>query len=488
MNTKTDIMRVYLEQDAVGLGRLIKAKEISSIEALDAAVEILERLNPELNAVSQTCFDVARECARTTSRGGVFSGVPFLAKDLATSAAGLRTTNSSKFFSLHNSAPAVDNEVVTRMRKSGLNILGFTNVPENGWSLTTEPKLNGPTRNPWNVGRTAGGSSGGAAAAVAAGIVPLAEASDAAGSIRMPAAMCGIVGLKPSRGRVSVSPAPDFFHGGAVFLCLSRTVRDTAAYLDAVAGGLPGEPYTPAEQQDGFLAASQLGLRKLRVGFSLASPDGSPVDSQISAGIERVARLLASHGHDVEAHDLKFDILDCWSAFTRMAAVQTAGFVENGAASFGVELRSEEFEPYTWSGIQKGRSIDALTHARDIDAIRRGGIDIAKDIHAYDVFISPVMRRVAFGIGTSFDMSCGDWERYNAEFLKDAACLFPFNVSGQPAISLPLFQSDEGLPIGIQFAGRYGDEATLLQVASVLEQELPWSGRVPTVHAASDFS
>ncbi|VVE43944.1 amidase [Pandoraea anhela] len=483
MTTHNPMREVYLQHDALGLAALVKAGEVSATELMEVAIQIADELNPTLNAVSQRCYDDARKRARLPPGDGVFAGVPFLLKDLATTATGLQSTNSSRYYRLHNNVPAADNEAVRRMRAAGLIPFGFTNVPENGWALTTEPKLNGPTRNPWNTALTSGGSSGGAASAVASGMVPLAEGSDGAGSIRMPAAMCGTVGLKPSRGRASIAPAADFWHGGAVFLCLSRTTRDTAAFLDVVAGGTPGEPYALPKPDRSFLSLSEKAPERLRCGFTVRSPQGGAVDPEIAKTVHDVAVQLATLGHHVDAHDLSFDIQGCWRAYTRILAVQAALQFAGSTKALGVAPTQETLEPYTWSAIEMGKSIDAVSHAADIDAMRHGGMEIANSLDAFDLFVSPVSCRLPFPIGSAFDMSTGDWAAYNEAFLKDTAFLFPFNVGGQPAISLPLGMSEAGLPIGVQITAKIGNEAMLLQVASVLEQVMPWSGRRPLVSA-----
>ena len=482
MSNLQDLAAVYVQSDALSLADLVKRKEVSAAELLEVAINAVEQINPQLNVVSQKAYNIAREQALTVSTEGVFGGVPFLLKDLATAAKGLQTTNSCKFYKVHNPVSTGDNEAVRRMRIAGLVPFGFTNVPENGWALTTEPALNGPVRNPWNPAFTSGGSSGGAAAAVASRIVPLAEGSDGAGSIRMPAGTCGVVGLKPSRGRVSVSPAADFWHGGAVFLCLSRSVRDTAAYLDVVSGNLPGEPYLLATPPQSFLSSSLIAPRRLRCAFSVHAPDGSPVDSEIADAVRATARQLEALGHQVEEHDLRFGVDACWQAYLRVIAVQAAVQFDEAGKAFGTPVTPDDVEPFTWSNIQRGRSVDGMQHARDIDALRNAGLAIAQDLNQFDVFVTPVMPRTSFPIGSAYDMGKGDVDLYNAAFLPDTSFLFPFNVGGQPGLSLPLHQSKTGMPIGVQFVGKIGDEATLLQLATTIEQDSPWINRVPPLH------
>ncbi|MFL9950430.1 amidase [Paraburkholderia agricolaris] len=481
-STKTELAQLYASTDALGLAALIKQKQISPLELLEVAIDAVETLNPQLNAVTQKAYEQARKEATQVSLSSTFAGVPFLLKDLATAAAGTQTTNSCRFYKKFNPVSTADNEAVRRMRAAGLVPFGFTNVPENGWALTTEPALNGPTRNPWNPQLTPGGSSGGAAAAVASRMVPLAEGSDGAGSIRMPAAMCGTVGLKPSRGRITLSPAADFWHGGAVFLCLSRSVRDTAAYLDAVAGARAGEPYALPLPEQSFSDIALKPSGKLRCAFSVTLPGGGSVDPEVAEAVRATARQVEALGHGVEEHDLAVNPADAWKAYRQVIAVQAAVQFDAAAATFGHPLTRDDVEAYTWENVAKGRSIDGLQHAKDIDTIRYAAIDIAQDLAPFDVFITPVMRRTAFALGSSYQMSKGDYEAYNAEFLPDTAFLFPFNVGGQPGISLPLHTSSAGLPIGVQFVGPLGGEGTLLQLATALEEAHSWHERYPDIH------
>jgi amidase len=478
-----DLAQVYASSDALALADLVKRGEVSPQELMEVAIQAAEQLNPKLNAISQPAYDFGRELARSTPIEGPFAGVPFLAKDLATTIAGLVTTNGSSYYKHNNAVSTADSEAVRRIRAAGLVPFGFTNVPENGWALTTEPALYGATRNPWNTDYTPGGSSGGAAAAVASRIVPLAEGSDGGGSIRMPASSCGLVGLKPSRGRVSVAPAADFWHGGAVFLCLSRSVRDTAAYLDVVSGNLPGDPYTPPQPSASFLDVSMQPLkRKLRIGFSVTAPDGGIVEGEIAESVRATAKQLESSGHHVEEHNLKLNVAACWSAYTRMIAVQTAQQFEEAGKAFGSPVTRADLEAFTWANIQRGKSIGGVQHAIDIDVLRQSSRAIAQDLEPFDVFLTPIMPRTTFRLGTAYSMAESDVDRYNAAFLPDTTFLFPFNVGGQPAISLPLHQTAAGLPIGLQFVGRFGDEATLLQLATELEQASAWKERIPVVH------
>ena len=315
------LLKTYADSDALDLVGLVRGGQVSPAELVEAAITLVERLNPALNAVIHRLYDMARAQAQTVDRSAPFAGVPFLLKELASSWTGAPNTNSC--FYLRDVVADSDTEVVRRMKAAGLVLVGKSNAPENGWSITTEPKLYGVTKNPWKEGITPGGSSGGAAAAVASRMVPIAEASDGAGSIRIPASCCGIVGLKPSRGRVSLAPFGDYWYGGAYFLCCSRSVRDTAAYLDAVAGALPGDPYTPPVPDASWLSLSARAPKRLRIGFTVTPPNGTAIDPEVKAAVlatvatlERLgaSRRAARHAArrqrrlgDLHQHDLRAD-------------------------------------------------------------------------------------------------------------------------------------------------------------------------------------
>lgn len=476
-NITEDLVETYTQSDALGLAELVRRGETSPAELVEVAVTVIERLNPGLNAVIHKLYDMGRERAGSIDRNAPFAGVPFLLKELASSWEGAPNTSACRY--LQNVVADSDSEVVRRIKAAGLVLVGKSNAPENGWSITTEPKLYGPTVNPWKADITAGGSSGGTAAAVAARMVPIGEASDGAGSIRIPASCCGLVGLKPSRGRVTLSPSGDFWYGGAYFLCASRTVRDTAAYLDAVAGALPGEPYTPPSPGEPWLDLSARAPGKLRVAYSLAAPNGTPVDPQVKAAVEATARTLESLGHTVEEHDMPLDGNRAWKVYTDMTYVQTAALFDWLEPLIGRPVTPGDVEPTTWAIIERGRATSGIRHITDVEEIRQTARDIATDLHPYDLFVTPTLTQLPRPVGY-YDMSETDIDRYNAKWT-DSVFTFPFNMSGQPAISLPLAWSAENIPIGVQLVGRYGDEATVLAASAQLEEAMPWRDRRPPV-------
>ena len=474
-----DTLRTYANSDGLGLAALVRQGEVAPIEVVETAVVAIEKINPQLNAVISKLYDMGRAAAKDADLNAPFAGVPYLLKELRTRWKDAPVTGSSSY--LRNVRADSDTEVVKRIKAAGFLLVGKSNAPENGWSLSTEPKLYGATFNPWRKGITAGGSSGGAASAVASGMVPIAEATDAAGSIRVPASCCGVVGLKPTRGRLTASPAGDVWHGCAYAFCNTRTVRDTAAYLDAVAGGLPGDPYTPPIPEGSWSELARREPKKLRIAFSVAPPDQGPVDPHVVTAVQRTVSALGKLGHDVEQHDLIFDAPRAWETYARMGSVQTALFFDSMQPIVGRPVTANDVEPVTWATISRGRSIPATRHLADVDSVRQFGRSIAADLASYDVFITPTLTQKPRPLGY-YDMSETDLDRFNALWF-DAAFMFPFNASGQPAISLPLHWSPEGDPIGVQLVGRFGDEATLLSLSSVLESEMPWRDRKPAICA-----
>jgi amidase len=471
------LLTTYAESDALTLAELVHRGEVSPAELVEAAIVQIERLNPSLNALIHKLYDMGRAAAETVDRNAPLAGVPFLLKELASSWTGAPNTNSS--FYLKDVVATFDTEAVRRIKAAGLVLVGKSNAPENGWSITTEPKLYGTTKNPWAEGITPGGSSGGTAAAVASRMVPIGEASDGAGSIRIPASCCGIVGLKPSRGRVTLAPFGDFWYGGAYFLCCSRSVRDTAAYLDALAGITPGDPYTPPVPDASWLDLSSRAPKQLRIGFTVTPPNGTRIDPQVKAAVLATVATLERLGHIVEEHDMALDADAAWKTYTDMTCVQTAamfGWLEHVV---GRPVTPVDVEPVTWAIIERGRATSGIAHISDVEQIRQHGRAIVGDLLPYDLFVTPTLTQLPRPFGY-YDMSETDIDRYNAKWA-DSVFAFPFNISGQPAISLPLGWSAEGIPIGVQLVGRYGDEATVLAASAQLEQEMPWKDRRPPI-------
>jgi amidase len=479
----SDIAGLFDTHDAVGLGRLVRQREIEASELVEEAIRRIERIDPQLNAVCLKTYDRARRAAKDPGLpDGPLKGVPFLLKDLGTLWKGLPTTNACPF--TKDVVADADMEYVRRIKRSGVVLVGKSNSPEFGWSLATEPRLHGRTNNPWNLDVGPGGSSGGSAAAVAARLVPLADASDGGGSIRAPASHCGVVGLKPARGRITVAPQyGDFWYGAAVFLCVSRSVRDTATYLDQVHGRLPGDPYTVPRPKNGFASQAEAEPGTLRLSFTTRTPGGHDAHPEVIKAVQLAARLCEDCGHRVEERDLVLDYEPFWHTFVRGCAVQNAAAFADLAPLVGHEVREDEVSPVMWALIQRGRSVTAVQHSQDIDKLRRFGREVVEATRSVDAYIMPVVRHPARPHGY-YDMYRLDLDTYNNERLApDVACTAPFNVSGQPAISLPFHWTGDGLPVGVQLVGREGDEKTLLRLAGQLERAQPWRDRVPPIHA-----
>jgi amidase len=473
------LLSTYVESDGLGLAELVHKGDVAPIELVEAAVVTIEKLNPALNAVVHKLYEIGRQAAGAVDRRSPFAGVPYLLKELATSWKGAPNTNSSFF--LKDVVADFDAEVVTRLKKAGFLLVGKSNAPENGWSISTEPKLYGATVNPWKADVTAGGSSGGACAAVASRMVPIAESSDAAGSIRVPASCCGVLGLKPSRGRITMAPFADAWHGGAYFLANTRTVRDTAAYLDAVAGALPGDPYQPPVPTKSWLDLSREAPKNLRIGYTVTPPDRRPIDPEVRRTLLDTVKTLQGLGYDVEERNMALDADSAWKVYTHMSCVQTAAVFEGLSATVGRPVTKEDVEPITWAIIERGRATSGVRHISDVEAVRQLGRAVALDLNDFDIYLTPTLTQLPRPVGY-YDMSMSDLDAYNALWT-DGVFTFPFNMSGQPAMSMPLGLSKSGAPIGVQAVGRYGDEATILALATVLESETPWKHRRPAVSA-----
>ncbi len=466
---------LYRSSDAVALAGHVRAGDVTPAELTEAAIRVIDALNPALNAVIHRLDEMARaQVAAGVS--GPLAGVPYVLKELASTWTGAPVTNSSRY--LRDQVATTDSTIVSRMKAAGLVLVGKSNAPENGWSIATEPVLYGPTLNPWDAGVTPGGSSGGTAAAVAAGMVPIGESSDGAGSIRVPASCCGVVGLKPSRGRVTLAPQADYWMGGAVFLCNSRTVRDTAVYLDAVAGDLPGDPYPCPSPARPFADLALEVPKGLRVGFTVTDPTGNPVHPDVADVVRATARALESQGHHVSEYDMATDLGDLWRTYTAMSVVEAAGFWDWMEAVTGRPVTPDDVEPVTWSILTRGRATMAIAHANRVEQLRQMGRAIVTELLPFDVYLTPTLTQPPRPVGY-YDMSLTDLDAYNALWA-DAVFMAPFNVSGQPAMSLPLGMAGPW-PTGVQVVGRPGDEATVLQVATLLEQVMPWRDRRPPV-------
>lgn len=485
------------ELDATALARLVRTGQVSPVELVDAAAGWIEAHNPTLNAVIHERFEQAREEASGGLPDGPFRGVPFLRKDLVCHAAGDPFHEGMRCLKELGWRAGADSYLTAKFKATGLVLMGATNTPELGIQPTTEPDAYGPTRNPWDPSRSPGGSSGGSAAAVAARMVPVAHANDGGGSIRIPASACGLVGLKPSRGRTSLGPEGYSVGALAVEHVVCRSVRDAAGLLDAVAGRMPGDPYVAPPPRRPFIAEVGAEPGRLRVGLLTASPSrGEPVDPDCVAAATGAARLLESLGHDIEvAHPPGLEREEWGQNFVALWAAGVALGLETWGRRLGRRLGRDDVEPLTWALAELGDSLGVLglleAHAwlsdgnRDVAQWWRDGAEPERRDApgaGFDLLLTPTLAEPPVPLGTFAPPPDNPLESI---YRAGVFCPFtpPFNVTGQPAVSLPLHWSAEGLPIGVQLVAAYGAEDVLIRVAAQLEAAQPWAGRRPPVCA-----
>lgn len=488
----------FSKYDALGLAELVRDREVSPRELVEASLLRVDQVNDRVNAVIFRFDEEARQAAAKPLPASSFSGVPFLVKNLDGAVAGKPLTMGSR--ALRDYVSPCDSELVSRYRGAGLIFVGATNSPEFGLMPTTEPELHGATRNPWNLAYSAGGSSGGAAAAVAAGIVPAAHGSDGGGSIRIPASCCGLFGLKPTRGRMPLGPTiSDGWNGLAVPHVITRSVRDSAALLDATHGQDLGAPYVAPAPDRPYLKEVGQSPGKLRIAFTTCSLMGERTHPDCVEACENAAKLLSSLGHVVD--EAKIPILpeELRLAFLTVVSACTATTVASVAAMVKRTPRSDMFEPSTWFLRQVGCALSAADYEMARVTLGRVTRTIAEFFTKYDLAMTPTMAYPPARIG---EFNVTPAERLGLAVLRagapkailrrtmvamagrifeKTANTMLFNITGQPAMSVPLFWNAEELPIGIQLAARYGEEDTLLQLASQLEQTRPWMHRHPQV-------
>jgi Asp-tRNA(Asn)/Glu-tRNA(Gln) amidotransferase A subunit family amidase len=466
----------YSGYDALGLAELVRRKEVSPAELLAWALANLEELDPRLNCIAHRHEEHARAQIAAGLPDGPFRGVPFLLKDLGVELSGTITSSGSRAFR-DGPIAAQDSELVARYKRAGLVIFGKTTTPELGLTYTTESKAFGLTRNPFDLDRTTGGSSGGSAAAVAAGIVPMAHASDGGGSIRVPAACTGLFGLKPSRGRMPMGPgATERWLGLVTAHALTVRVRDSAALLDATAGPERGSRYgAPPPRHGSFLAELERPRSPLRIGCVLA-PTGVAVDPECSAAARAAARLCESLGHRTEEVSLALETPALNQGLLVVIQTVVAQALRDQGLARGRPVGREEVETITWGHAEAGAKLPALALVDANDAFQRAAISVAQLQERFDVLLSPTLAKPPIALGL-LSLSPGDL----SVFRREMAGFSPFtalaNVTGQPSMSVPLGMSSSGLPIGIMFSARHGEEGLLLGLARQLEQAQPWARR-----------
>jgi len=474
----------YASYDGLGLADLIRNQEVTAADLAELALAGVQKINPQINAVIEVYHECADKADELRLPAAPFGGVPFFLKDLGATEAGKPQKMGSRLATGY--IAATDAYLTTRFREAGTIICGRTTTPELGFAATTESILTGATRNPWDLNLIAGGSSGGSAAAVAAGIVPVAHASDGGGSIRIPAACCGVVGLKPSRGRVTCGPDTDERLFGLVQeFIVSRTVRDTAAMLDAVSQPAPGDPFIIVQPRQPYLKEINVPTGKLRMAYTVESWTGVDVNPEIAAMLKSIARRCEDMGHNVEAAKPQFDLEPYFNAL---------GVLWNSSLGYTCDLLAQRMdrpvdphhlEPVTLKVYYESRKISAADVISARAALNMTRRKVGAFFEKYDLLLTPTTAQLPVALGTihqNQDIPLEDWYAGTAQF---NAFTSLFNATGLPAISLPLGQSSAGLPIGIQFAAGFGQEDLLIRIAGTFEKALPWIDRRPPVHVST---
>jgi amidase len=471
--------REYGSFDGVGLADLVRRKQVSAGELLDEAIARTASVDPKINAVVVKHYDYARRQIDRGLADGPFTGVPFLLKDLE-SLEGTVTTSGASVY--RDNVADYTGTLAQRFLDTGVTIFGKSASPEFGLLPTTESRLFGPTRNPWNLAHSAGGSSGGAGAAVAARIVPVAHASDGGGSIRVPASASGVFGLKPTRARNPLGPHRAEGWGG--FSCghvVSISVRDSAVMLDAINGPEPSSPYVAPPPERPFAQEVGRDPGRLRIAFTDKSPFGESIDPEIAAAVREVATLLAGLGHDVEERAPKL-AADPAAVIATIAGANTALNVRIAAQRFGRAMTDSDFERLTLASVHNAQNASAV----DYVAAQANAFQISRGLAAFfgtcDVFLGPTLCLPPLRIGELNSMS-RDLSHIAPILRRYMPGTSMFNISGQPTMSVPLAWNAAGLPLGMMFSARFGDEATLFRLAAQLEQERPWKGKTPPVCA-----
>jgi amidase len=467
----------FARYDGLGLAELVRGGEVSAAEVLEAAVSAVEACNHEINAVVCRLYDQARAAIVAGLPAGPFTGVPFLLKDLGAHYHGAVTSYGAGLFK--DFVADHDSEITVRYKRAGLVIFGKTNTPELGLASSTEPRLFGPTRNPWQLGHSAGGSSGGSAAAVASGMAPMAHATDGGGSIRIPASACGLFGLKPTRARNPLGPDQGEGWGSAsVAHAVTRTIRDSAALLDATSGPDLGDPYWAPPPVRPFLEEIGRDPGRLRIAITTRPWNGQAVDAECADAAIAAGRLCESLGHYVEEASPEVDAGALGAATLVVIGANLRASLEARAAALGRELAEDDVERITWLRAMDGHTARAADYARAIGVMHRTGRQVAPFFQRFDVLLTPTMCRPPHPLGV-IDMMTTDPAAYGQAVLGTIGFTSLWNACGNPAISVPVAWSRGGLPLGVQFVGAFGDEATLFRLGAQLEAAQPWASRRP---------
>jgi amidase len=468
----------YAEHDGLGLAALVAKGEVSPAELVEAAITRVERHNGVLNAVVHKAYDEARATAAGDLPDGPFKGVPFLIKDLGAQVKGWPRTSGSRFAQV--AADDADSELVARYRAAGVVLLGKSNTPEFGIPGVTNSDQLGACRNPWNPDHISGGSSGGAASATAAGMVPLAHASDGLGSIRIPAACCGLFGMKITRDRTPICEVVDGALGFSVHHVVSRTVRDSAAMLDATGYPQAGDPFQAPAKDGPYLDEVARSPGRLRIAWSAETPSGRPIPDEMLAHLLRTVELLKGLGHEVFEKGLGVDYRQLYRAQSLASASNFSANVARWVEKLGREPGEDELGPLARRGYEAGKRLNGQQAFWGFQQLRLMNRQILSAFEDFDVYLTPVMSTPAPRIDW-LDPNMADTREFDKRQAATYATTPPANFTGQPSMSVPLWESEAGLPIGMMFTGRFADEATLYRLAGQLEKEQPWKDRRPAL-------
>jgi amidase len=470
----------YAALDAMGLAELVRSGEVTSAEVARTAIKAIEAVNPQLNAVIETY----PERVEQTPTDGPFSGVPFLLKDIFVHEAGQTLEMGSRM--AEGLVMPNDTELAARFRKAGLNILGRTTTPELGYCATAEAVLYGTTHNPWNLDHSSGGSSGGSSAMVAARAVPMAHANDGGGSIRVPAACCGLFGMKPTRGRNSLGPdVGDAIGGFAIEHAVTRTVRDSAALLDATNGAAPGDPFIITPPARPYLSDVTTKPKRLKIAVTTTTWSGDRVDPENVAAVAETAKLLEELGHDVIAASPVIDYAPFIEATANIWAASEATWITGLAEATGRTPGPDTLETSMLAIHEAGLKISAMDYLTAMGVVNDTCRAVGPFFDDYDMLLTPTNAQPAWKLG-DMDANKPGWDLMSWTHHLFSFCPFTllFNATGHPAASLPLAMSSGGLPIGLQFVGQWGREDMLFQLSGQLEEARPWIDRKPGVCVA----
>ena len=466
----------YADHDGMGLADLVRKGEVTPLEVLEAAIERIERHNGALNAVVYKAYDEARATAASALPDGPFKGVPFLIKDLGAQVKGWPRSSGSNFAQV--AADETDSELIRRYREAGVVLVGKTNTPEFGIPGVTNSDRLGACRNPWNPDHISGGSSGGAASATAAGMVPMAHASDGLGSIRIPAANCGLVGMKITRDRTPICEITDGAMGFSVHHVVSRTVRDSAAMLDATGYAQPGDPFQAPAKAGPYLDEVSRSPGRLRIAWSAETPSGRPISDEVLAALHKTVDLLKGLGHEVFEQGLGIDYRALYRAQAMVSASNFSASVQRWIEFLGREPGESDLGPLARRGWQAGLRITGQQALRGWQDLRLFNLAILERFEHFDVYLTPTMSTPSPRVDWLNPLT-DDLKEFDRRQSSTYATTPPFNFTGQPSVSLPLWESAEHLPLGMMFTGRFADEATLYRLAGQLEKEQPWRDRRP---------